>query len=116
MRARKRPKKKLRITGFTDVPSARTADVSAASWEKLQSAVVAVQTSTAVDLSREELYSVRFAPPPPTPSPRDAATATPRSRAALLSSPCTHRTVRSRANNQSHFALLRRSVTSAGRS
>ena len=70
MRARKRPKKKLRITGFTDVPSARTADVSAASWEKLQSAVVAVQTSTAVDLSREELYSVRFAPPPYTLPPR----------------------------------------------
>lgn len=69
MRARKRPKKKLRITGFTDVPSARTADVSAASWEKLQSAVVAVQTSTAVDLSREELYSVRFAPPPLHPPP-----------------------------------------------
>ena len=54
-------KKKLVIKGFAEDLSVRPVDFEEQAWVKLRSAIVAVQTSTAVDISREELYAVRRA-------------------------------------------------------
>ena len=54
-------KKKLVIKGFAEDLSVRPMDFEEQAWVKLRSAIVAVQTSTAVDISREELYAVRRA-------------------------------------------------------
>ena len=57
-----RKKKKLVIKGFAEDLSVRPVDFEEQAWVKLQSAIVAVQTSTAVNISREELYTVSCAP------------------------------------------------------